>query len=285
MNLNELIKMRGFDISNKKIKLVRHQDSNYDTKLLYKLGMLDFYQSVQSNDIFRDCNYIFSFLGDERGKAIFIGAYEKLSNSIFDLAITKVPSGYPYMDILSQPLFHYEFKPLDLLNDLIERLVIDWGTSNRSWHQWLIEDRPKPVVEILPTGYTKEFPGFVEVYLSFDELSKIILYPDPHRIWHTMLSSVAGVYLILDSDTGNQYVGSASGQYGILGRWKSYVETLHGNNLRLIQLLKDEPERYKSFKFSILHTLPRSMTPVQVFAFESIYKQKLGSRAFGLNAN
>ncbi|MEK5479579.1 HNH endonuclease family protein [Paenibacillus sp. FSL R5-0407] len=34
MNLSELIAMRGFDLS-KKIKLVRHQDQNYDTQHLY----------------------------------------------------------------------------------------------------------------------------------------------------------------------------------------------------------------------------------------------------------
>ncbi len=62
MNLSELVAMRGFDLS-KKIKLVRHQDQNYDTQNLYKLKMLDFYQTLQSNDVFGNCEYILSFFG------------------------------------------------------------------------------------------------------------------------------------------------------------------------------------------------------------------------------
>ncbi|MDG0789953.1 hypothetical protein OMP38_03115 [Cohnella ginsengisoli] len=76
MNLNELVRMRNFTLTNK-VKLVRHQDPNYDTKLLHKIGMLEFYQSIQSNDVFGNCDYILSFLGEEGRKAIFIGAYQK----------------------------------------------------------------------------------------------------------------------------------------------------------------------------------------------------------------
>jgi len=66
-----------------------------------------------------------------------------------------------------------------------------------------------------------------------------------------MLSSVAGVYLKTDMTDGNQYVGSASGKLGIMGRWRSYAETKHGGNIRLISLLEEEPDRYN--QFSILN--------------------------------
>lgn len=272
MNLTELMKMRGFD-TKKKIKLVRHQDPNYDTKSLYKNGMLDFYQSLQSKDVFGECDYILSFLGDEGRKALFIGAYEKINVSLFDPNTAYIPYGYPYMDILNQQLFHYEFSKTDLLVDMIDCLVIDWGPSSRSWHQWVHEDRTKQVIEILPFGYIKEFPGFTETILTYEELSIIVRNPDANRIWHTMLSSVAGIYLIVDTTTGNQYVGSASGQHGLLGRWRNYVDIPHGGNSRLTDLLQTDPIRYKSFQFSILHTLPKSMVPVQVYAFENLYKQ------------
>lgn len=284
MNLTELVKMRGLDPS-KKIKLVRHQDPNYDTKYLYKNGMLEFYQSIQSKDVFGNCDYILSFLGEEGKKATFIGAYEKISSSTFDKSVHLPPANYPYMDTLEQPLYHYHFNKIPLLDDLIDRLVIDWGKSTRSWFQWLVEDGSKQVIEILPSGYVKEFPGFDELILTYDELSTIVRNRDSNRIWHTMLASVAGIYLIVDLTDGNQYVGSAYGEYGILGRWQSYVDTLHGGNIQLIRLLQDDPLRYKHFQFSILRTLPKSMTSTQVVNHEQLYKKKLGSRDFGLNGN
>lgn len=284
MNLTELVKMRGFDISGK-IKLVRHQDSRYDMNLLHKLGMINFYQSIQSKDVFGNCDYILSFLGEEGTKAIYIGAYEKGASSQFNKNTNKVPNGFPYMEFLEQPLFHYQFKKIELLDDLVNRLVIDWGKSTRSWFQWLNVEKPKKIIEVLPQGYVKEFPGFDDTILSFNELHVIIKNPDANRIWHTMLSSVAGIYLIVDMIDGSQYVGSAYGQDGILGRWTNYVDNRHGGNSRMKDLLEAEPERYNNFQFTVLRTLPKSLTNAQVIAYEQIYKQKLGSRAFGLNGN
>ncbi len=137
----------------------------------------------------------------------------------------------------------------------------------------------------MPEGYIKEFPGFDELILSFDELQTIIKNPDANRQWHKMLSSVAGIYLIVDMTDGGQYIGSASGNNGILGRWSNYADSHHGNNKRLLALLKDEPERYKNFQFTILRTLPKTLTSDQVIAYEQKYKQKLGTRVFGLNEN
>ncbi|ASS66968.1 GIY-YIG nuclease family protein [Paenibacillus sp. RUD330] len=284
MNLSELIAMRGFDLS-KKIKLVRHQDQNYDTQHLYKLKMLDFYQSLQSNDVFGNCEYILSFLGYEGTKAIYIGAYKVDGKSSFDSKVSQVPIYYPYMEILNQPLIQYQLKKISLLDDLIDRLVIEWGSGARSWYQWLMKEDSKSVVEILPEGYVKDFPGFDDVLLTFNELHTIINNPNSNRIWHSMLSSVAGVYLITDFTDGNQYVGSASGKNGILGRWKDYSTSFHGGNAKLVSLLQLEPDRYRRFQYSILRTLPKTLTKSEVVAYEQKYKQKLGTRAFGLNGN
>lgn len=90
---------------------------------------------------------------EEGRKPVFIGAYKKVSH--FDPNTTFIPPSYPYMDSLNEPLFHYEFSKIDLLLDMIVCLVIDWGSSIRSWHQWLHEDRSKQVVEILPLGISK----------------------------------------------------------------------------------------------------------------------------------
>lgn len=59
--------------------------------------------------------------------------------------------------------------------------------------------------------------------LRHDQLVKVVSTPEAHRERHRMLASVAAVYLVLDTSTGQQYVGSAYGAGGLLGRWRAYA--------------------------------------------------------------
>ena len=116
-------------------------------------------------------------------------------------------------------------------------------------------------------------------------MSAIFKAPEANREWHRMLSAIAGVYLITDMVTGKQYVGSAYGAEGILGRWATYVRTFHGGNALLRDLVEAHSSYARNFQFTILRTLPASLTKNEVLEFEQLYKRKLGTRAFGLNAN
>ena len=91
--------------------------------------------------------------------------------------------------------------------------------------------------------------------------------------------------LLKDKKEGKQYVGSAYGENGIWGRWAEYIETKHGNNDKIKELLKDDPERYKLFQFSILQVLSKAITDEEVIRIENSYKDKLLTREFGLNGN
>lgn len=177
---------------------------------------------------------------------------------------------------------YYDLSPVDGFDDLKDRVVIDWGKSTLAWHQWL---RPKEVIEILPKGYVTHFPGYLDFVLRYDELVSIINSPVANREWHRMLSAVAGVYLIVDSKTGLQYVGSAYGKNGILSRWTVYAREPDGRNKRLKELLSGDNSYARHFRFTVLHTLPLTMTKNEVIAYEVRYKEKLGTRAFGLNSN
>jgi len=106
-----------------------------------------------------------------------------------------------------------------------------------------------------------------------------------NKLWINKLSAVNGIYLILDKATGNQYVGKASGRDGIWGRWKEYAQTKHGGNKKLEQMISDNPRCFESFSYSILQTLPSNLSEDEVNRYESLYKEKLGSRAHGLNLN
>lgn len=160
--------------------------------------------------------------------------------------------------------------------------MIYWGGSTRSWHQWLAQ---KEIIEILPPGYVREFPGFPQILLTHAELKQILDNPLAHREWHRALGSVAGIYLILDTATGLHYVGSAYGTEGILGRWQAYARTGHGGNRQLRELVEQNPDRVHAWRYSILTTLSQTATRDDILQLEALYKQKLGSRAHGLNSN
>jgi hypothetical protein len=145
--------------------------------------------------------------------------------------------------------------------------------------------RSKAVVELLPEGYVKAFPGFLNVVLTYAELVAMVKHPTANREWHRALGSVAGIYLVLDTRTGKQYVGSASGERGILGRWRSYAETGHAGNKLLKELVTADRSALQYLQFSILQTLDRALTRPEVLTVEELQKRKLGSRVHGLNEN
>ncbi|HOC94099.1 MAG TPA: GIY-YIG nuclease family protein [bacterium] len=283
MNIIELLEMRGLNV-NDRIKMLRHQVSGHDLHDIYKQNRSHFevYQSTQGKTRL-NCNYIVSFIGLPHGHAVFIGVYK--IEGAKPMSEAKPPLNYPYIKLIERARTWYDMVRCDGYEDLIDRVVIDWGQSERSWHQWLKPDKPKEIVEILPAGFVKYFPGFLEISLDYADLKTMIRNPVANREWHILLKSVAGVYLIVDRKTGKQYVGAAYGADGILGRWRSYAETGHGGNKQLIEKVNSSDDYPDSFTFSILHTLPKSSTKDEALEWERLFKNKLGMRAFGLNTN
>lgn len=263
-------------------KLVRHQDNRVDVDFLYREGHLDVYQSLQSKPAFRGCKRIVSFLGRPGMAAIFVGVYHV--DGVEGPADFKLPDDFPFPEMSSGFNYRYSLRRDYRFNELEGRLVVDWGLGARSWVQHY-RDGARRVIEVLPEGYVHEFPGFMDVVLRHHDLVKVIKNPNANREWHRMLGSVAGVYLILDTKTGQQYVGSAYGEGGLLSRWRSYAETVHGGNKQLRELLKSRQQLAGDLQFAILQTLPVTLTAKEVIAHEVRHKTKLGTRAHGLNSN
>jgi len=57
------------------------------------------------------------------------------------------------------------------------------------------------------------------VNVTWEELSGLI----DTDAWKIALANQKGVYLITDSLNGKEYVGSATGENMIWGRWKDYI--------------------------------------------------------------
>ena len=252
-----------------KVKVLRHRAIDQDLWELVNADKFARYQNAQSWDVFGDAEYLISFIAERERYAKFVGVWRVTSKR-------KLPrrKGYRYRTV-----YMPEFE------ELRERLVVYWGDGARSWAQWLHRSGNKEISEILPADYIMDFPGFYDFVLSYDELCTMIANPDSNREWYRMLSSVSGVYLILDTKSGKQYIGSAYGKGGIWERWKVYAKSQHGGNKLLKELLSNRPARRKHLQFSILRVLEPSATRDEVIRQEVLAKRKLGSRAFGLNIN
>ena len=281
LQLEEVLKIRGVDTS-KNIKVVRHRDSRYDLGELYRLGQIEIYQALQSKPVFDGAEYIVSFLGVENTKAQFIGVYQNLGRRTWGELFER--PDYRYSDELTDDRLWYDLKLIQVMSDLKDRLIIKWGTPSSAL-SWVQKKLDKEIVEILPEGYVKQFPGYLDFTLTYSELAKLIGNPEANREWRNRLSSVAGVYLIVDTTTGKQYVGSASGKQGIWGRWETYVKTKHGGNKQLREVLGNDANNIERFQFTVLRTLSKTLTKREVIEIESLYKKKLSARAFGLNSN
>lgn len=275
----DLLGLRGFD-ANRPAKLVRHQDARYDVHDLLRRGWLEAYQGYQSRPIFDGCERIVSFVGTEGTKARLVGVYRIVGKR--DGREVPLPPGCPYTEWIESRHF-YQLKRESGYEDLENRVVIEWGKGALAWHQRLSN---KEVVEILPKGQLRPpFRDYLEFTLTYAELVDLYLNEDANRGWRARLAAVAGVYLILATTTGAQYVGSAHGAEGIWGRWAAYVRDGHGGNDLLKELLASDPAYPEAFCYSILQILPKTFARSEVLEWERRYKNKLGSRARGLNAN
>ncbi|WP_313595002.1 GIY-YIG nuclease family protein [Agrobacterium tumefaciens] len=143
------------------------------------------------------------------------------------------------------------------------------------------------VQEILREPYSgRSFPGFENIDLSFAELEALVRNGRPD--WKAALSSVKGIYLVSDVNTGKRYVGSAYGEHGIWSRWVGYAASGHGGNVELRNLVSDPTLEYcrEAFRFSLLEHRPVLTPDSTIIDRETFWKQILLTRGeYGLNRN
>lgn len=277
----DLLTLFGFN-KNCKSKLVRHLDTRkrYDVHDLLRRGWLEAYQSFQPKPIFHGVDYVVSFIGTGKRQARLVGVYRVLGHKPGHQGI--IPPGCPYVEWKDSAYF-YELASQTQFQDLQHRVVVDWGLAAQSWHQWTTN---KPLVQLLAKGQQQEvFRDYLGFTLTHAELRTLYEHAEANSEWRARLSAVAGVYLILASTTGRQYVGSAYGANGVWGRWGAYAQNGHGGNAQLLDLIAKYAAYPASFTYSLLQILPRTATKAEVLGWERHYKRKLGSMATGLNSN
>ena len=276
ITIQELLINRGLP-KNARIQLVRQKANKIDLKKLYLENREDFlrYQSAQSSNPFKNTDYIVVFLGEEGCRSRFIGVYKILGEE------------YPIVDIHKwdpKDKYYYPMEEVLGFEDLKEKAIVKWTYNKpREWHKSFIHELK--LIEMSPGLLYKQFPGYLDFIISFDELKEIIT--EEYSDWQRALSKVFGVYCICDTSTGKLYIGSACEKNeSIWHRWAEYVKTNgHGNNKKLVDLIKNNPTRAKYFQFSLLAIRSKHSTRKEVNELENKFKEKFDTRVHGYNDN
>lgn len=274
LTFNDLLALEQLDVA--RVRLVRHQDRRLAPGRLYEAwrndrASFDSYQAVQARDVFRVGDLLASFIVTEAGKTVFVGMYSVDGvGTCPDGAVDALLKH----DISGQVA--YQLQQVEHLADYVDRVVIDWGAGTRSWVQ-RAANQPKTVVEIAEQ-YEPKFPGFRMFTRLIDDIATL------PAGWQQVLRSVKGVYLLVDVESGHQYVGSAKGTDSLFGRWMDYAADGHGGDVALKAIAAAGGGR-RSYQVSVLEVVDANVPNETIEQIESYWKTKLLTRTFGLNRN
>ncbi|WP_426137309.1 GIY-YIG nuclease family protein [Phyllobacterium sp. SL163] len=275
LTFGNILDLAGIDRSS--VRLLRHQDNRYTGfKSPYALWRdhrerFEAYQETQSiGDLARLRAPIWaSFVGVPERETLFVGLY---SAQLVGLLGQDRP--HPITGGVEEAGSCHLYK-LELRNELADlagRLWIDWGSGYRSWIQ-RGDSNAKPIVELRRNLGEDPFPGFQALILNLSDIESM------PPSWMAALAATRGIYLLTCPRTREQYVGMASGVGGFLNRWREYFATGHGGNVEL------KSRDSSDYQVSILETVGTGASIDDIRELEGLWKNKLQSRAMGLNRN
>ena len=280
INLHELLGIRQEDFHNYKVHFAIGRDKRKEP---YDIFLIDDFKDWQERQTGKNWSreYIVSLIYYEKDVWMFGGVYKVLP-------IPPIPieneSGWRG--------WKYETELTDKATDYIGRAFFRFRKEFRASYPTLELD-PKngepiakmPLSHILDKRVAlTDFLGFDRVNIEYKILKHIV--SDCILSWKSALSNVKGVYLIVDTFTGKQYVGSAYGDECIWHRWERYAKDGHGGNVELKELLRINGEEYKyNFKYSILEVCNMNLGNEYIIEREVHWKEVLLTRQFGLNKN
>ena len=211
--------------------------------------------------------------------------------------ITRIPTEkLGYNDITGEKFEVAEAERLAEYEPFFNRLTVNWKNPSR-WPLYVKESIVNniEVKELLADDYLKieQFCGYENVSKSYNDLKNVINKPS----WKDALESVYGVYVLTDTSNGKLYVGSATGEQGIYGRWITYLnsgfdknEIQNGEypNKQLKQLVKENGIQHiqKYFQYSILEIFPKNKIGAdKALEREAHWKRVFKTKEWGYNDN
>lgn len=272
MRLFDLLRLQepSFDPSSAKVHLARYNQIDHPMDV-YRHGGFDAWQQWQNAKNF-ECDIVVSLIQDwpRNNRWMFAGLFRSL--------------GFTYEEG-PKPHYDYQLERIASTQDLEGRMFCTSAYSSRNSYVRCRTVFDMEVVELLSERLSVgAFPGYKQVNLSKEDLD--LLVRQRTESWRAALSSVKGIYLITDTMTGKLYVGKASGEDGIWGRWCQYSSTGHGHNKALVAELGEAAfERQRHLRFSLLEIADLQSAPGEIDARESHWKEVLMTRSTGYNLN
>ncbi len=267
---NMVLKAQGIDPA--AVRLVRHHDTRPECKISpYGLwrrdpALLEHYQSIQSNEVFKVGNTLACFVRTPGGQTLFVGLYRVDGKGVSDESDVD-----PSSNVACPGIIKYMISRDDRLKDLAGRLVVDWGRGYLAWVQ-LGAKNDKKVLELLRDPDDEPFPGYFAFGCRLSELD------DLPPGWITQLSRAKGIYVLTSLTTREHYIGSASGLGGFFGRWQQHAR-VGGDAVAFKGLAASE------YRISILQVSAGFETDEDIIRTENAWMAKLQSRKMGLNGN
>ncbi|MGN6422478.1 MAG: GIY-YIG nuclease family protein [Asticcacaulis sp.] len=275
LTLFDLLQLSSHQFAPEKCKLhlARPNDNGEHPLEVFKRGEFDEWQSLQRKRNFTR-PFVAALVIMPGAKWLFAGIY----------SVDGQPESVPGARGTE---FKYPLTKLDAAKAPSGRIVVEYDYRQRQSYPYAENHKDKLVVsEILSEAPSiSDFKGFRDVDISLLDLQVIFNRSLPD--WRAALSSVKGVYLITEPETGKAYIGKADGIEGFWGRFATYAKTLHGTNLGLIGRMEDiGVEVALNWRLTILEVVSLYASEKEVITRENFWKKVLMTHApYGYNHN
>ena len=280
IKLVDILNIKSDDYKKYKIHFATGATDKKEPYNKFLINEFDEWQAHQSNKNFNR-EYVISLIYYDKNIWLFAGVY-KVNN--------KNPQ--PISHAGSRNGWRYDLSLTDNQKDMIGRVFVYFKKEFRASYPCLeleAKNGTNPanicVSSILDKRVTiNDFNGFDNVNISYQTLKYITDNNIPS--WKSALSNVKGVYLIVDTLTGKQYIGSAYGENCIWQRWTEYAKNGHGGNIEIKKVLNNYGTEYKNnYKYSILEVCNMNLGNEYIIKRETYWKEVLLTRIFGMNSN
>jgi hypothetical protein len=292
MTLNDLLKLNGIDPE--RVIVLRHTPKEPRLKKVLpwlaaeRPELFNAYQQTQPEKLERAMaglsgnGYVASFIGHEKGKALFVGLYSigearpLTETEYWEIQACKELKEFGMRGFTEgdgrKTVLWFDLTLTDFYPSWKGKLIVAWPGPERPWWRRAHRNEMAVIAISEESHLTPKMPAWDSLILSWQELSVL------PSTWRHVLSQWRGIYYIFDVSVKKGYVGSAYGESNLYGRWMEYAKTGHGGDKSLQNL---DP---RNFRFSILQIVSPDMSPTEVIALEQSWKERLHSRKpFGLN--
>lgn len=273
LTFNQILRAGGLDPA--EVRLVRHTPRRdlhrvvFDAAIRGEAGFRTYQEAQSSSQVvaqFRAAKHLAGFVVDPLNRqTVFMGIWDRLGE--------RPPTDDGFGSPTRPDSVAFETRLRSDFVDYRGRIIIEWGDGERAWVQ-RADSQDKPLVELRKEAVDPPFPGFMTFRRSLDQIMTAPVS------WTEVLRNARGVYLLLHRARGDQYVGSASGDDGFLGRWTTYADG-HGGNVGM----KEMGAAAEAYDVAILEVVGTNATAQDIFEREEAWKVKLGTRVKGLNRN